>query len=149
MDIVNIDITEVVDDVLVSVVQSVDAIDVDVSITLDNILVDITQLIDNVDINALSTIEQVLISINEGSIVAGGNYTIGTDWMALVRGYNTIPSFNTAIAGGDVYDYMFDTGGPSVTYYRYIATDMSIDGFYQNFDGSNLTNLITQKKITI
>lgn len=67
-------------------------------------------------------------------------------WIDLATGWNVEPVFNTALAGGDVYTYTYD--GPA-TYYRYIATDGSIDAFYDNFDGVNLTDLVKEKKITI
>lgn len=67
-------------------------------------------------------------------------------WTDLAVGWNAEPSFNTSLAGGDVYTYTYDTG---ITYYRYIANDGSIDAFYDNFDGVNLTTLIIQKKISI
>lgn len=66
-------------------------------------------------------------------------------WTDLATGWNTEPVFNTALAGGDVYDYVYD--GP-VTYYRYIANDGSLDAFYSGFDGVNLTGLIKEKQIT-
>lgn len=66
-------------------------------------------------------------------------------WTDLATGWNTEPVFNTALAGGDVYDYIYD--GP-VTYYRYIANDGSLDAFYSGFDGVNLTGLIKEKQIT-
>lgn len=66
-------------------------------------------------------------------------------WTDLATGWNTEPVFNTALVGGDVYDYVYD--GP-VTYYRYIANDGSIDAFYSGFDGTNLTGLIKEKQIT-
>jgi hypothetical protein len=99
---------------------------------------------DIVNIAVVSVVDQVLISIAD-CIPA----SLSTNWMNLVRGYSVIPTLNAVIAGGDVYDYTFETGGPNVTYYRYIATDMSIDGFYQNFDGINVTDLIVEKKITL
>lgn len=66
-------------------------------------------------------------------------------WTDLATGWNTEPVFNTALAGGDVYDYVYD--GP-VTYYRYIANDGSLDAFYSGFDGVNLTGLVKEKQIT-
>lgn len=67
-------------------------------------------------------------------------------WTDLAVGWNAEPAFNTALAGGDVYTYTYDTG---ITYYRYIANNGSIDAFYDDFDGVNLTNLVKEKKITI
>lgn len=67
-------------------------------------------------------------------------------WTDLAVGWNAEPTFTAAIVGGDVYTYTYDTG---ITYYRYIADDGSIDAFYDNFDGVNLTTLIKEKKITL
>ncbi len=66
-------------------------------------------------------------------------------WTDLATGWNTEPVFDTALAGGDVYEYTYD--GP-ITYYRYIANDGSLDAFYENFDGVNIpTGLVKEKQI--
>lgn len=80
-----------------------------------------------------------------GSVGPAGPSSFPT-WTDLATGWNAEPVFNTALADGDVYTYTYD--GPA-TYYRYIATDGSIDGFYENFDGATLTVLVKEKKITI
>lgn len=80
-----------------------------------------------------------------GSVGPAGPSSFPT-WTDLATGWNAEPAFNTALAGGDVYTYTYD--GPA-TYYRYIATDGSMDAFYDNFDGVNLTDLVKEKKITI
>lgn len=80
-----------------------------------------------------------------GSVGPAGPSSFPT-WTDLATGWNAEPVFNTALAGGDVYTYTYD--GPA-TYYRYIATDGSIDAFYDNFDGATLSDLVKEKKITI
>ena len=71
------------------------------------------------------------------------------DWMSLVRGYNTTPTLNTTLAGGEVYNYVFTSSPTNKTYYRYIATDGSDDAFYSSFNGSTLSGLVARKAITI
>ena len=148
MDTVTINITELIDNVTVNIDPQVDSVDISVSPNIYNVLVGVTEVTDTVAISAVSQIDSVLIEINEGSIIIPG-VSGDPDWMDLVRGYKTIPVFNSAIIGGDVYDYVYETTGPDLTYYRYIATDLSIDGFYSMFDGSSVTDLITEKKIVI
>lgn len=80
-----------------------------------------------------------------GSVGPAGPSSFPT-WTDLATGWNAEPVFNTTLVGGEVYTYTYD--GPA-TYYRYIATDGSIDGFYENFDGITLTVLVKEKKITI
>ena len=69
--------------------------------------------------------------------------------MTLVRGFKITPVFNTAIGTGDVYTYVYSTSATDKTYYRYIATDGSIDAFYENFSGGNLSNLVAKKQIIL
>lgn len=150
MDIVNIDITELVDSVVVNVSPLLDTVEITVDSTLDTVSLNITPVIADVLIDALSQVDSVLIEITEGSIVAAdGNYDIGKDWMALIRGYKTVPVFNTDISFGKVYDYTYQTSTTDVVYYRYIALDGSLDAFYTMFDGSNVAGLITEKKIIL
>jgi hypothetical protein len=148
MDIVNVEITELVDNVLVSISPQVETVSVTVNSNIDNVSLGVQHVTDTVDIAATSQIDTVLIEITEGT-GTGGNYEIGNDWMALVRGYKILPVFNSSIVSGDVYTYVYETAGPDLTYYRYIATDLSIDGFYSMFDGSSVTDLIAEKKIVL
>jgi hypothetical protein len=94
----------------------------------------------------LPTVE---LTVN-GSISAS-NKIYGTiiDWMTLTRGFKTEPTFNSTIAGGDVYNYVYESSPTDKTYYRYIATDGSEDSYYETFSGGNLSNLIAKKKITV
>ena len=94
----------------------------------------------------LPTVE---LTVN-GSISAS-NKIYGTiiDWMTLTRGFKTEPTLNTTIAGGDVYNYVYESSPTDKTYYRYIATDGSEDAYYEDFSGGILSNLITKKKIIV
>lgn len=94
----------------------------------------------------LPTVE---LTVN-GSISAS-NKIYGTiiDWMTLTRGFKTEPTLNTTIAGGDVYNYVYESSPTDKTYYRYIATDGSEDAYYETFSGGNLSSLIAKKKITV
>jgi len=71
------------------------------------------------------------------------------DWMTLVRGYNTTPTLCATITTGDVYTYKYNSSPSNITYYRFIATDGSIDAFYTYFSGSTLTGIVASKSITI
>lgn len=71
------------------------------------------------------------------------------DWLSLVLGYKTNPTFNTTIATGDVWNYVYSTSGSDVTYYRLIPSDASADAFYTTFSAGILSGLISQKPITI
>lgn len=71
------------------------------------------------------------------------------DWMTLVRGYNTTPTLCATIVTGDVYTYIYNSTPSNITYYRYIATDGSIDAFYTYYSGSTLSGLVASKSITI
>lgn len=82
-------------------------------------------------------------------------YTIPeTDWLLdnkrdlytreyLVTNWSVTPTLNTAITGGDVYDYTLDW----ITRYRFVPTiyNPTQDAFYWAFDWTNLTSLITTR----
>jgi hypothetical protein len=71
------------------------------------------------------------------------------DWMTLVRGYNTTPTLLATTGSGTVYTYIYNSSPSNITYYRYIATDGSIDSFYTSWNGNNVSGLIASKSITI
>lgn len=71
------------------------------------------------------------------------------DWMTLVRGYNTTPTLCATITTGDVYTYVYNSSPSNVTYYRYIASDGSVDAFYTYFSGSTLTGIVASKSINL
>lgn len=71
------------------------------------------------------------------------------DWITLVRGYNTTPTLLATIGTGDVYTYVYNSSPSNITYYRYIATDGTVDAFYTYFSGTSLSGLVASKSITI
>ena len=75
--------------------------------------------------------------------------TLEKTWMDYVRGWKTEPTLNTVIAGGEVWNYVFESSPSNVTYYRYIASDGSEDSFYETFTLGVLGGLLTTKSITI
>jgi len=94
------------------------------------------------------------IFVNNDLVVTNtvsAKYYRGTllDWMALVRGYKTVPTLLQSLTGGDVYTYVYSTTGTDKTYYRYVATDGSEDSFYGNFASSSLSDLIARKAIIL
>jgi len=99
---------------------------------------------------------------NTGGVVNGNLSISGTlsassklygtliDWMTLVRGYTTTPTLCATIAGGDVYNYTYNSSPSNVIYYRYIATNGSEDSFYTYFNGTNtLSGQVATKSITL
>lgn len=64
-------------------------------------------------------------------------------WEYLVYNWSSEPTLNTTIIGGNVYNYELD----GVTRYRLVPNpyDATQDAFYADFDGTNLTNLITTR----
>jgi hypothetical protein len=64
------------------------------------------------------------------------------DWMDLVRGYTTRPTLFATTATGKVYEYVYSTS----TFYRFIATDKSLDAFYAE---SALTTELSRKNIIV
>jgi hypothetical protein len=71
------------------------------------------------------------------------------DWMTLVRGYNTTPTLCATITTGDVYTYNYNSSPSNITYYRFIATDGTVDAFYTSFNGTSLSGLVASKSIII
>lgn len=68
-----------------------------------------------------------------------------TSWNFLVNNFSVEPSINTVIASGTVYDYTYN----SITRFRLVPDpyDPTQDAFYENFDGANLSSLITSRGI--
>lgn len=64
------------------------------------------------------------------------------NWMDLARGYKEIPTLFETTSTGTIYQYIYQT----MTLYRYIATDLSEDAFY---DSSTLTTKLCEKKISL
>jgi len=100
--------------------------------------------------------ESVYTTVNSNSstyVTLTGTQTLKNktvvDWMTLVRGYNTTPALCATITTGDVYTYVYNSSPTNLTYYRYIATDGTLDAFYTYFSGSTLSGLVASKSITI
>ncbi len=68
---------------------------------------------------------------------------IELSWSYLVSNWTVEPTLSTTIVSGDVYDYELD----GVTRYRLVPEpyNSTQDAFYSDFDGTNLTNLITTR----
>ena len=84
----------------------------------------------------------------QGMIAGGpsGGAAVVNDWIKLTTSFSSTPTLNTALLGGSVYNYLYNSD--TLTLFRYIAADGS-DKFFKNFDGTNLTNLIASKAQTI
>ena len=65
------------------------------------------------------------------------------DWTYYVTLWDTPPTFNSSITGGDVYDYTLG----AVTRYRFVPTtyDASQDAFYSGFSSPTLSGLIVAR----
>jgi len=71
-------------------------------------------------------------------------------WLSLSTGFHIEPALTTALAEGDVYNYIYLNEDTTLTtYYRYIKTDGTLDAFYSGFDGTDLTGFIVQKEIIL
>jgi hypothetical protein len=64
-------------------------------------------------------------------------------WGYLVANWSVIPTLNTAITGGDVYNYELN----GILRYRFVPTiyTPTQDAFYTSFDGTSVTGLITKR----
>lgn len=82
----------------------------------------------------VATIQQALLDAIENQAL---------EWNSLVMNWSSEPTLNATIATGEVYDYTL--GG--VTRYRFVPIpyDPTQDAFYEGFDGTTLTNLITTR----
>lgn len=80
---------------------------------------------------------------NTGFISGGG---ITNDWITLTTSFSSIPTFNTALLGGSVYNYLYNND--TLTLFRYIAAGGS-DRYFQTFNGTSLGGLVATKAQTI
>ena len=82
-----------------------------------------------------------LVGFNNGGGSGGG--AVNDTWVGLVNHWSVEPFFIALITGGDVFGYTLS----GITRYRFIPTDYNptLDAFYSDFDGTNLTNLITTR----
>ena len=68
------------------------------------------------------------------------------DWIKLTTSFSSIPTFNTALLGGSVYNYSYNND--TLTLFRYIAAGGS-DRYFQTFNGTTLGGLVATKAQTI
>jgi hypothetical protein len=68
------------------------------------------------------------------------------DWIKLTTSFSSIPTFNTALLGGSVYNYSYNND--TLTLFRYIAAGGS-DRYFQTFNGTTLDGLVATKAQTI
>ena len=69
-----------------------------------------------------------------------------TDWLKLTTSFSSIPTLNTPLLGGSVYNYLYNND--VLTLFRYIDATGG-DSYFRNFDGTNLTGLVATKTQTI
>lgn len=69
--------------------------------------------------------------------------TAGADWTYYVTTWSVEPTLNTAITGGEVYNYTLD----GTTRYRFVPTtyDPTEDAFYTTFSNPTLSGLIVAR----
>ena len=68
------------------------------------------------------------------------------DWMTLSTSFSSIPTFNAALFGGSVYNYLYNND--TLALFRYIDVSGG-DRYFQQFDGTTLTGLVATKARTI
>lgn len=116
-----------------------------VDITIDSISEPVSIAVacddETVDIVTSEEIENIEINIEEPI------FNVGTLWINLVTGFSVLPVLLITTLPGSVRKYEYLGGA---IYYRYIATDGSIDGFYDDYTAPNtLGNLVVEKRIVI
>lgn len=75
-----------------------------------------------------------------------GGAAVTNDWIKLTTSFSSIPTFNTALFGGSVYNYLYNDD--ALTLFRYVDVTGG-DRYFQNFDGTTLTGLVATKEQTI
>jgi hypothetical protein len=80
------------------------------------------------------------LTVTSDGLISGhsARYT----WIGLVTG--AVPTGPTVITGGQVYTYNYGT----TVRYRFINTAGTLDAFYSNFNGINVTGLLVSKGLT-
>ena len=71
---------------------------------------------------------------------------VTNDWIKLTTSFSSIPTFNTELLGGSVYNYLYNND--TLTLFRYIAAGGS-DRYFETFDGTTLGGLVATKAQTI
>jgi len=80
---------------------------------------------------------------NTGFISAGGTLN---NWITLTTSFSSIPTLNTPLLGGFVYNYLYNND--TLTLFRYIAAGGS-DRYFRTFNGTTLDGLVATKAQTI
>ena len=75
-----------------------------------------------------------------------GGAAVTNDWIKLTTSFSSIPTFNTELLGGSVYNYLYNND--TLTLFRYIAAGGS-DRYFETFDGTTLGGLVATKAQTI
>jgi len=71
---------------------------------------------------------------------------VTNDWIKLTTSFSSIPTFNTELLGGSVYNYLYNND--TLTLFRYISAGGS-DRYFETFDGTTLGGLVATKAQTI
>ena len=79
------------------------------------------------------------------ALADGNSFALNTSWVGLVMGFASPPTGPTLVTGGKVYTYTYL--GPTIRY-RFIANNGTMDAFYTDFDGTNVTGLVTTKTLS-
>ena len=75
----------------------------------------------------------------------GTNASLSNEWIYLVTGYASEPTFTQTISDGDVYTYTFK----NATLFRLVPSGSAVDSFYRDFTGGVLSNLVASKGVSI
>lgn len=75
----------------------------------------------------------------------GTNASLSNEWIYLVTGYASEPTFTQTISDGDVYTYTFKNG----TLFRLVPSGSAVDSFYSGFSNGILTGLVASKGVFI
>lgn len=75
----------------------------------------------------------------------GTNASLSNEWIYLVTGYASEPTFTQTISDGDVYTYTFKNG----TLFRLVPSGSAVDSFYSGFSNGILTDLVASKGVSI
>ena len=81
--------------------------------------------------------------VEKGEPGADGSDAVG-GWITYVTGFSVIPTLFDTIPTGDVYQYTY---ADATILYRFIATDLSEDAFYNTFESEILSGLVATKAL--
>ena len=114
-------------------------VSVSIDETVEQINIDITEQGEStVQVTSTEVKEDVTLEIFEGT------YKRDEVWINLASGWDIEPTQLQTSLPGEVYQYKYKNNS---IYFRYIANDLSVDAFYENFVDPNLTGLIVTRRI--